>query len=451
MKNIFLLAVASLWFSISSFSADNSVRLRGNNFQGFDGKITIYEDCLRRDCSIRLGSFSVKLDNDGRFDTTIVISKPQYYTIDACSIFLIPGGDLEITYNANLKEYSFTGRTASECAFLMNNPLNLYGEFSFLGGGKNIKNTFIKTKKCVDSIASIRVKLLNESKNLDSYFVEIERARTQAHIVNSYINYYMLTPHKVKCYMGDEAKTQEGRKFLESIRKYVEPLTKEFFNERYIANVDIRFIVERCKNGGFITIHKGAIWDQVYSVRDLMDKFSQENGGLDKVVIEAKKLLPILTNSELSAILKNEIYEKDNLASGKVALEFEIEDVNGNKIDLSAYKGRPILIDLWATWCSICIVEMPFFVKLKEKYPNVAFVSISIDENKERWKEYLASKPKNGIPQFVASNKNKFTKTWNVFGVPRYILLDKDFKIVDAYAPHPRMKEVEQLLIRLSN
>lgn len=451
MKNILLFAVASLWFSISSFSADYSVRLRGNNFQGYDGKITIYEDGLKQDCSNLLGSFSVKLDKDGCFDTTIAITNPQYFTIDACSTYLIPGGDLEITYNGSIKEYSFRGTTAKECMFLAKNPLNVYGTFSFMDGGKNLRKSFIETKRIVDSLASIRMKLLNTSNDLDPFFVEIEKARTQAHVVNSYINYYMLTPHKVKCYIGEESKTQEGRKFLESIRKYVDPLTKEFFNEKYSANYDVRFTVERCKNGGLIAIPKGSIWDQVYSVRDLMDKFRQENGGLDEVVIEAKKLLPKLTNNELSTILKNEINEKDNLASGKAAHEFELEDVDGNPVDLSAYKDRPILVDLWATWCCICIAEIPSFVKLKEKYPNIAYVSISIDENKARWKEYLASKPKNGIPQFIASNKNKFTKSWNVFGVPRYILLDKDFKIVDAYAPHPRTKEIEQLLSKLSN
>lgn len=443
MNRLCLLLIVSLCFISKSFSADTKVRLRGCNFTGYEGNVIIYESGVGADC-LRLKTFYVKLDQNGRFDTTITVNKPEYWVVGACNVYLVPGGNLEITYNASLKEYSFTGTTSKECLFLAKNSLNVYVELSFLDGGKNARKTFVETKRVIDSLASIRMRLLETSKNLDHNFVEIQKACTQAHVVNSYLNYYMFTPNYVKCNMGDEAETPEGKAYLESIRKYVEPLTMEFFNDRYFIDSDVRWIVERCKNGGLITVPKGSIWDQVYSVRRLMQKFENEKLGV--VIAEAKQLLPNLTNEDLLSILKDEIEQRDVLSSGKPAFDFELEDIEGKRIDMNAYKGKAIYIDLWATWCGPCKKESPAFLQLKEKYPDVVFISISIDKNMTDWKKYLASKPKSNVVQGYSVNNESLMSKWSVKSVPRFILINKEYRIVDAFAPRPSELGIVKLL-----
>lgn len=447
MKKLFLFAIAPFYLAITSCSSpDTSVRLRGHNLQGYDGKVIIYDDCLKRDCSFRFGTTSVSIQKDGGFDTIISVTKPMYCTVDACNAFLIPGENLDITYSSTSNEYSFTGATAMECDFLNKNPLNIYGDLSFLYGGKYALGTFAETKRAVDSLAAIRMHLLETSKGLDPFFVEIEKARTQAHVVNSYLNYFMFTQGYVACDMGNEGSTPQGKEYIESIREYVEPLVKSFLDDRFSLNADIRWAVERCKNGGLLTIPEGSVWEQLYAARELMRKFEDENGGLGEVVAQAKLLLPKISDADLAGMLKNEIEQKDMLASGKVACEFNLEDIDGNRVNMSAFKGKPIYIDLWATWCGICIVEAPSFVKLKEQYPDIIFLSISIDAKKDIWKKFLAAKPKADVPQFIAVNKDSLMKSWNVFGVPRCILIDKDYRIVDAYAPRPNTEEIKTLL-----
>ncbi|MGE0076683.1 MAG: TlpA family protein disulfide reductase [Bacteroidales bacterium] len=450
MKNYSIL-IAVLFCAIlnSCTTTDSLLHLRGFNIQGYNGKAAIYEDDLKRDCSFRFGALSVSLDKNGMFDTAMVVSKPGYYTIESCSTYLVPGGNLDITYNSSTNDYSFTGTTANECVFLNKNPLNLYGDFSFIYGGKSVRNTFVETKQVVDSLASLRIKLLDSCKNLDPFFVEVEKARTKAHLVNSYLNYYMYTKDYVICDMGSEGQTPGGKEYIESVRGFIEPIVKEFFDERFAINSDIRWVVERCVNGGLITVPEGSIWDQLYTARGLMQKFENENGGLAKVVEEAKLQLPKFTDPELLSIIKNEIEQKDRLAPGITALEFELEDIDGNRVDVSAFKGRTIYIDLWATWCGICIAESPSFVKLKEEYPDVVFMSISIDEKKEHWKKFITAKPKTAVLQFIAVDNAALMNAWNVFGVPRCILIDKDYKIVDAYAPRPTTEEIKKLLDEL--
>ena len=86
--------------------------------------------------------------------------------------------------------------------------------------------------------------LLETSKGLDPFFVEIEKARTQAHVVNSYLNYFMFTQGYVACDMGNEGSTPQGKEYIESIREYVEPLVKSFLDDRFSLNADIRWAVE---------------------------------------------------------------------------------------------------------------------------------------------------------------------------------------------------------------
>ncbi len=443
MKNLFLIVAFSLSFSINLFSADVHVRLRGHNIQGWKGETSMSNKGIGQDCR-RSKEYYLKLDKSGNFDTTITVNKPEYWYMADCDTYIVPGGQLDITYDKAANDFRFAGTTAKECEFMAKYPLHLWVDLSFLNGGKNAKKTFEETKEIVDSLAAKRISLLESTTGLDPNFVAVERALTKAHQVNSYINYYMFTKGYVKCSMGDEYKIPSGKKFLEGIRKYVTPFAAELLKEGNVVNYDIRFVVERCVKDGLITIPAGSHWNQLSLVKDMLEKV--EDSASDKTIGAARKLLAKLTNTDLSEILKNEIDRVDVLASGKPAFDIELEDVDGKAIKLSDYKGKTIYVDMWATWCGYCIKEFPSFLKLKEKFPNVVFVSISTDESKALWKKYLAAKPKTDVVQCLSVNRVKLGTNWNIHGIPRFLLIDKNYKIVDAFAPRPSDPKAAQLL-----
>src|SRR5271163_2956928 len=53
---------------------------------------------------------------------------------------------------------------------------------------------------------------------------------------------------------------------------------------------------------------------------------------------------------------------------GKVAPGFTLATLDGKKVSLSDYKGRPVLVNFWATWCGPCKVEMPWFEEFQKQY-----------------------------------------------------------------------------------
>ena len=119
-------------------------------------------------------------------------------------------------------------------------------------------------------------------------------------------------------------------------------------------------------------------------------------------------------------------------------------DVDGNEKKLSDFRGKLIYIDLWATWCGPCIQESPAFTALSEKYPDIEFLQISRDEQKEAWESYIAHK-NSPLTQYQA--RGTFAMKFERYEeVPAQIAQ----KIIDAYAPRPSSTEIITLLDSLS-
>lgn len=147
--------------------------------------------------------------------------------------------------------------------------------------------------------------------------------------------------------------------------------------------------------------------------------------------------------------LKYETLKK--LVKGSPSPTFDYENINGGKTSLESLKGKFVYIDVWATWCGPCIGEIPALKAVEKEYhgKNIEFVSISVDDKKdvEKWKKMVAEKELKGIQLFADNDwKSDFVKNYAIAGIPRFILIDTEGKIVNADAPRPSDAKLKDLL-----
>ncbi|MCU1319843.1 MAG: Redoxin domain protein [Edaphobacter sp.] len=74
---------------------------------------------------------------------------------------------------------------------------------------------------------------------------------------------------------------------------------------------------------------------------------------------------------------------------GKAAPQFVMSD-GTRTVDLSKLRGRVVVLNLWATWCAPCIEELPSLLEMQKKMPDVAVVAVSMDQDPDVYRKFLA-------------------------------------------------------------
>ena len=141
-------------------------------------------------------------------------------------------------------------------------------------------------------------------------------------------------------------------------------------------------------------------------------------------------------------------FDKWDLASpGKPSPDFEAVDVDGKEYSLKDFKGKYVYIDMWATWCAPCKRELPFLKKLEERFAgkDIVFLGLSIDYDKTKWEERVKSGELAGV-QLHIGPQSSFKRAYNIDGIPRFILLDKEGKIINNNMSRPSSEDTEHVL-----
>ena len=135
---------------------------------------------------------------------------------------------------------------------------------------------------------------------------------------------------------------------------------------------------------------------------------------------------------------------------------YEFRDVDGNVVELDHYRGKLIYIDVWATWCGPCKIQGEYFQQLIEDFDeykdDIVFLGISIDKKKdlEKWKKEVKEKGLKGV-QVIADRTDElsFGKDFKVNAIPRFILIDKNGKIIESHAQSPSQPNMKPYLEKL--
>lgn len=108
----------------------------------------------------------------------------------------------------------------------------------------------------------------------------------------------------------------------------------------------------------------------------------------------------------------------------KPAPDFTLRDLKGNQVSLSDFRGQPVVLNFWATWCSPCRVEIPYLEALYTEYKDQGLVIIGMNTETDYMKVKRFAEPR--ISYTVLLDGQTQSQAYDVSGIPCTYYIDRE-------------------------
>ena len=385
---------------------------------------------------------TIALDASGHFSITFTLPSPTYFRLGRNVLYLTPGDDLKVSIDQDDPNKAlFQGRGSAANSYLRQTPFPHAG--SYLAAGTNLGRTPTETLSRTMTAARARQAELNAvGAGVSAQFRRLERARIRADVINSLNAAVVYAGHKLK---GDDL---QG--YLASYKKVTDPVKKSY----EIGFVDASFLrlaVYRdiCAellqlNPGAKDGRKVADWIKANAVANGIQTLSDKK----QIAAHADEVNTIST-PEYRAALRLQLDQLLKFGKGDAAVDFSATDPDGRKVTLSSLEGKVIYVDIWASWCVPCLEEMPAYERLRDGLKDnkdIALVSLSIDDSAVAWRKNLNARKAVGNQWHI--NRSDL-EAYNIVGIPRSLVIDRDFRVVEMNGPLPSSAQLQSALVNL--
>lgn len=438
--------------------------------------------------------WTISADSTGKFDQSLRNIEKGYYNFStAGNIYLEPGYELNITKGK--EGIVFRGKGSSENNLMVLLNANTSKLMEEVKEGKMNLVPFPEFLKKMESWKQQQYHLIQKTKTSVPEYVQHRREDIDyavRNIIREYTYLYGVDMKKRENFFGlmqkmagnfDRVKLDSARKEME-----IKKLSKEERN--YIDSIN-HLGTSLNNEELFKAAPMYRKWmDQEIQIKGYSPKYRENSSkGIKSEVIQSKIVQSEISNPFIKAYWQYEIFsvalkmsediaETDSLytaysaiaenktyseiingiyakikkfSKGAAAPDFVYRTVSGEKVSLSSLQGNLVYIDVWATWCGPCKVEIPHLKKVEAAYHGkpIRFVSISVDEPKDtdKWIAYVTENNLKGV-QLMADNafNSTFIQEFNIAAIPRFILIDKEGKIIAANAYRPSNKKLREEL-----
>jgi thiol-disulfide isomerase/thioredoxin len=315
------------------------------------------------------------------------------------------------------------------------------------------ENKFENNKYDAKEIYNNAIKLLNSLK-VNSSISDKFYAKTKIDQKLKYASYKVREARNKKLIIEDSDIKLNDETLFEN-NEYLMYLTElihyKYFkeNKRVLSSVQFDFISDNktflSQNTKVVVLDsylKDIFYIEKSKFKKYLEKFNKVN--LNKNL--ENKWIQVVAAQKLNAKKLNKTNRNVDILTNLINdNELTFEEI------LKSHKGKIVLVDFWASWCSPCRKEMPFLKELKSKFNETEFkvIEISIDEDYSSW--VRASKQENlsnDENNYIINNwqKSSLYKNYNIKTIPRYLLFGKDGKIIDEDAPRPSESELVELI-----
>ena len=145
-------------------------------------------------------------------------------------------------------------------------------------------------------------------------------------------------------------------------------------------------------------------------------------------------------------------------AARSIAPGFTLIDAHGERIDLSDFKGKVVLLDFWATWCGGCKLEIPWYMEFDKKLRGRGLAVIGVSMDEEGWKvvrPFLARKidtetgGNTAMKYPVVIGNDALAKKYNLTSMPMTLLIDREGRIALSHTGVVNKADFESHILQL--
>jgi len=160
---------------------------------------------------------------------------------------------------------------------------------------------------------------------------------------------------------------------------------------------------------------------------------------------------PLCQNAAIKERIKSMDLDFGNLKNGSQAPDLTLEDLNGNKVSLSDFKGKWVFLDFWSLTCGACnndFIKYGPIIKEKYKDKNIVFLNICFEEDADKWKQKVDELQVNGVHVIAREGlKFKICKDYQADFLPRTFLIDKAGNINNNQLPLQALSHYNESVI----